>query len=140
MKSIDSADSSSVYKSIEDATDRDVNIRYMPHATTFIFQFSIAYFKIYMPNKFLLSFLGFCSIQEYILITWKNLMTWLQEGGFTECNLIVVLISQRVQYRKVKEVGIYLVDCPTIARKIEVFFNLSFGLYNRDMGSAMADQ
>ncbi|KAI3772674.1 hypothetical protein L6452_03865 [Arctium lappa] len=117
MESFGSGDGSSVYKSIEDAADRDVNIRLLQHSGVYP-DFTeepdeLASGRANVHNVTLLSSDWFGSGVVHAKV-------WISDSRD------VYIGSANNDWKsltQVKEVGIYLVDCPTIARKVEVFYN-----------------
>ncbi|KAI3787065.1 hypothetical protein L1987_41249 [Smallanthus sonchifolius] len=117
MQKFGSGDGSSVYKSIEDAADRDVNIRLLQH---------LGVYPDYTEEPCNLAS-GRANEKNVTLL----ISDWFESGVLHAKVRIsdsrdVYIGSANNDWKsltQVKELGIYLVDCPTIARKVETFYN-----------------
>ncbi|CAI9297646.1 unnamed protein product [Lactuca saligna] len=117
MKNFGSGDGSSVYKSIEDAADRDVNVRLLQHSGVY---------PDYTQEPSALA-LGRPNVKNVTLL----IKDWFESGVLHAKVWIsdsrdVYIGSANNDWKsltQVKEVGIYLVNCPDIAKKVEIFYN-----------------
>ncbi|XP_023771456.1 uncharacterized protein LOC111920115 [Lactuca sativa] len=117
MKNFGSGDGSSVYKSIEDAADRDVNVRLLQHSGVY---------PDYTEEPSALAS-GRPNVQNVTLL----IKDWFESGVlhakvWISDSTDVYIGSANNDWKsltQVKEVGIYLVNCPEIAKKVEIFYN-----------------
>nr|GEV03759.1 phospholipase D Z-like [Tanacetum cinerariifolium] len=117
MQSFGSNDGASVYKSIEEAADRNVNVRLLQH--------SGVYPDYTREPSDLAS--GRPNVKNVTLL----ISNWFESGVLHAKVWIsdsrhVYIGSANNDWKsltQVKEVGIYLADCPKIAKKVEVFYN-----------------
>ncbi|XP_076955352.1 uncharacterized protein LOC143630151 [Bidens hawaiensis] len=117
MRKFGSGVGSGVYKSIEDAADRDVNIRLLQHSGVY---------PDYTEEPSNLA-AGRANVKNVTLL----ISDWFESGVLHAKVWIsdsrdVYIGSANNDWKsltQVKELGIYLVNCPTIATKVETFYN-----------------
>nr|GEV03758.1 phospholipase D Z [Tanacetum cinerariifolium] len=117
MQSFGSSEGLRVYKSIEDAADRDVNIRLLQHTGRYPDNTD-------EPD-------GLASGRNNVESVTLLLKNWFG-SGFIHAK-VWISDSRHVYvgsanndwkaFTQVKEIGIYLVDCPTVAKQLEIYYN-----------------
>ncbi|XP_071720797.1 uncharacterized protein [Rutidosis leptorrhynchoides] len=117
MQSFGSGEGASVYKSIEDAADRDVNISLLQHSGVYPdYTEEPSELAAGRPNVKNVTLL----ISDWFDSGVLHAKVWISDSRH------VYIGSANNDWKsltQVKELGIYLVDCPTIARKVEIFYN-----------------
>ncbi|GJY02352.1 phospholipase D Z-like protein [Tanacetum coccineum] len=117
MQSFGSNDGASVYKSIEEAADRNVNVRLLQHSGVYPdYTREPSDLASGRPNVKNVTLL----ISDWFESGVLHAKVWISDSRH------VYIGSANNDWKsltQVKEVGIYLADCPKIAKKVEVFYN-----------------
>ncbi|XP_071688301.1 uncharacterized protein [Rutidosis leptorrhynchoides] len=125
MHNFGSNEGLSVYKSIQDATDRGINIRYISNTYAAVF----AGYRTVGENTDEPSNLAFSrtNVESVTLLLKKwfgsglvHAKVWISD---TRDMYIGSSNNDWKSFTPVKELGIYLVDCPSIATKLETYYN-----------------
>ncbi|PWA76580.1 phospholipase D/Transphosphatidylase, Phospholipase D-like domain protein [Artemisia annua] len=125
MQSFGSSEGLSVYKSIEDAADRDINIRLLQHTGRYpdntdepdglaSGRTNVESVTLLLKNWFGSGFIHakvWISDSRHVYVGSAN-NDW---KDFTQVAY--------APHNLVKEIGIYLVDCPTVAKQLEIYYN-----------------
>ncbi|KAL4571737.1 hypothetical protein LXL04_018502 [Taraxacum kok-saghyz] len=117
MKNFGSDEGSSVYKSIEDAADRDVDVRLLQHSGVYPdYTAEPSELASGRPNVKNVTLL----IKDWFDSGVLHAKVWISDSRD------VYIGSANNDWKsltQVKEVGIYLVNCTKIAKKVKVFYN-----------------